>query len=70
MLAIDLGTSGAKSAVVSSHGEVVESEFKETKLLLLPNKGAEQSPDEWWNAILDTAKRVLLEKPRYPWQMW
>jgi len=49
---------------------VVESEFKETKLLLLPNKGAEQSPDEWWNAILDTAKRVLLEKPRYPWQMW
>lgn len=59
ILAIDLGTSGAKSAVVSSHGEVVDSAFKETTLLLLPNGGAEQSPDEWWDAILDTAQRVL-----------
>jgi xylulokinase len=59
ILAIDLGTSGAKSAVVSSGGEVVDSEFKETTLLLLPNGGAEQSPDEWWDAIMDTAKRVL-----------
>jgi len=59
ILAIDLGTSGAKSAVVSSRGEVIESEFKATTLLLLPNGGAEQSPDEWWDAIMDTAKKVL-----------
>lgn len=59
ILAIDLGTSGAKSALVSSRGEVLGSEFKETGLLLLPNGGAEQSPDEWWDAIMDTAKRVL-----------
>jgi xylulokinase len=59
ILAIDLGTSGAKSALVSSHGEVMGSEFKETRLMLLPNGGAEQSPDEWWDAIMDTAKGVL-----------
>jgi xylulokinase len=59
ILAIDLGTSGAKSAVVSSRGEVVDSEFKETTILLLPNGGAEQDPDEWWDTILYTAKRVL-----------
>jgi xylulokinase len=59
ILAIDLGTSGAKSALVSSRGEIVDSEFKETTLLLLPNGGAEQSPGEWWDAILETAKGVL-----------
>jgi xylulokinase len=63
ILAIDLGTSGVKSAVVSWRGEVVDSEFKQTTLLLLPNGGAEQSPSEWWDAILDTAKRVLARAP-------
>ena len=59
ILAIDLGTSGAKSAIVSSRGEVIDIEFKETSLLLLPNGGAEQSPDEWWDAIMGAAKGVL-----------
>lgn len=59
ILAIDLGTSGAKSALVSARGEVVDSEFDETRLLLEPNGGAEQRPDEWWDAILGASKRVL-----------
>jgi xylulokinase len=59
ILAIDLGTSGAKSALVSTHGEVIDYEFEETSLMLLPNGGAEQRPDEWWNAIIKSSKRVL-----------
>lgn len=59
ILAIDLGTSGPKVALVSSQGELVGSEFEETRLLLLPEGGAEQSPSEWWSAITRAVKRLL-----------
>jgi len=61
ILAIDLGTSGPKVALVSTQGEVVESEFEETRLFLLPEGGAEQSPQEWWEAIEKAAKRLLMK---------
>jgi xylulokinase len=59
ILAIDLGTSGPKSALVSVRGEIVDYEFQETQLFLLSNGGAEQDPQEWWQAVLNTSKRVL-----------
>jgi xylulokinase len=62
ILAIDLGTSGPKVALVSTQGEVIESEFEETRLFLLPEGGAEQSPQEWWDAIEKAAKRLLLKE--------
>ncbi len=59
ILAIDLGTSGPKAALVTSGGEVVDYEFQEVGLVLLPGGGAEQKPDEWWRAILTVVKKVL-----------
>ena len=59
ILAIDLGTSGPKVALVSTQGEIIGSEFEETKLLLLPEGGAEQSPSEWWQAINKAVNRLL-----------
>src|SRR5574342_253073 len=59
ILAIDLGTSGPKVALFSTQGELVGSEFEETRLFLLPDGGAEQSPDEWWEAIQKATKRLL-----------
>jgi xylulokinase len=59
ILAIDLGTSGSKTAIVSIYGEVIDFDFEEVPLILLPDGGAEQKPDDWWNAILITAKRLL-----------
>ena len=59
ILSIDLGTSGPKTAIISVHGEVVDSEFQETPIILLPGGGAEQDPDGWWEAIMSTAKKVL-----------
>jgi xylulokinase len=59
VLSIDLGTSGPKTAIISVHGEVVDSEFQETPIILLPGGGAEQDPDGWWEAIMSTAKKVL-----------
>lgn len=62
ILAIDLGTSGPKTALVSTSGEVIDFEFEGIELLILPNGGAEQRPEQWWQAIRNTAKRVLEKK--------
>ncbi|NHI93816.1 MAG: xylulose kinase [Candidatus Lokiarchaeota archaeon] len=59
ILAHDHGTSGSKAAIVSIHGDVIDFEFQETPLYLFDNGGAEQDPDEWWNAILTTSKRLI-----------
>ena len=59
ILAVDLGTSGPKTALVSVYGEVVGSEFKDTPIILLPGGGAEQDPEGWWNAIMSTSKKLL-----------
>ncbi len=59
ILAIDLGTSGPKTALVSVCGEVAHSEFQAIPVILLPGGGAEQDPGLWWQAIVSTAGRVL-----------
>jgi len=59
LLAIDHGTSGVKTAIVSIYGEVIAFEYEKTQVYFLPNGGAEQDPDEWWNAIVKTSKRLI-----------
>jgi xylulokinase len=59
ILAIDHGTQGPKSALVSTRGEVVEWAFQEVTVYLEKGGGAEQDPEEWWNAILKTSKQVI-----------
>ncbi len=59
ILAVDLGTSGPKVALVSARGEVIASAFEETPLLLFPNGGAEQRPDDWWNAVVRAARKLI-----------
>ena len=62
ILAIDLGTSGPKTALVSTRGEVIAWESESVDLLILPNGGAEQRPDQWWRAIINTARQVLEQR--------
>ncbi|MFW9988188.1 MAG: FGGY-family carbohydrate kinase [Candidatus Odinarchaeota archaeon] len=59
ILAIDHGTGGPKSAIVSTEGEILEWAFKEVPLYVKKGGLAEQDPDEWWNAILKTSKQVI-----------
>lgn len=59
ILSIDMGTSGPKSALVSTRGDVIDFEFEPVELILLPNVGAEQRPEDWWDAIINTSKKVL-----------
>ena len=65
ILAIDHGTSGAKTAIISTSGEVIDWVFEEVPLYLSEGGGAEQDPAEWWRAIMNTAKK-LLEKKSVP----
>jgi xylulokinase len=69
VLAIDLGTSGPKVALVSSTGDVLDYEFEPTPLYLLPGGGAEQNPDEWWEAIRQAASRLLARRAVPPGQV-
>ncbi len=62
ILAVDLGTSGCKSALVSTTGQVAGWEFQAVPLHVLPNGGAEQNPQDWWDAFLNTAKRLIEKK--------
>jgi xylulokinase len=59
VLALDLGTSGAKAAVFSADGVALASAFQPTALSLLPGGGAEQDPKEWWDALLGACQQVL-----------
>ena len=59
ILAIDHGTGGPKTAIVSTHGKVVDWAFQEVPLYVEKGGGVEQDPNDWWNAILKTAKQVI-----------
>lgn len=66
ILAIDLGTSGPKVALVAATGEVVACEVEPVELLLLPGGGAEQRPADWWAAICAASRRLLGAAPVDP----
>ncbi|HNJ65817.1 MAG TPA: FGGY family carbohydrate kinase, partial [Turneriella sp.] len=59
VLAIDLGTSGPKVAIVSEMGEVLDCEVESTELILLPEGGAEQDPVDWWSAICKASQKLI-----------
>jgi xylulokinase len=59
ILAIDLGTSGMKVALITVSGKVVGWEAEPVRLIITPDGGAEQSPDEWWQAFLSAAGRLI-----------
>ena len=59
VLAVDLGTSGCKAALVSIAGQVVGWEFEAVETQLLPGGGAEQDANAWWQAFLRVAKKLV-----------
>ena len=59
ILAIDLGTSALKVALVSTGGEVVASEQETCQVRLLPGGGAEQDPRQWWDLITGASSALM-----------
>jgi xylulokinase len=66
ILAIDLGTSGPKVALVSTGGAILASDAQETSQTFLPDGGAEQDPQQWWSAIVRAARKVMDQKAARP----
>ncbi|MDQ3264619.1 MAG: FGGY-family carbohydrate kinase [Myxococcota bacterium] len=64
LLGIDLGTSGPKVALFEAGGPSLGSQFEPTALMLSEGGGAEQSPDDWWRAIVTATRRLLLRFPQ------
>ena len=63
ILAVDLGTSGMKVALITVTGQVLGWESEPVRLIITPDGGAEQSPEEWWQAFLSAAGRLLKREP-------
>ncbi len=65
VVAYDIGTTGVKSCLFSISKEekikYVDGHVTDYHIYLLENGGAEQDPDEWWNAIC-TSTHALMEK--------
>ncbi len=59
VLAIDLGTSGPKVALVSERGEVIGKATQRVELLLDGEGGAEQDPRAWWSGIVAAVRTCL-----------
>src|SRR5687768_15923282 len=59
LLAVDLGTSSMKVALITVSGTVLGWETEPLRLILTSDGVAEQSPAEWWSAFLSAAKRLI-----------
>ena len=59
VLGIDLGTSGTKTVLFDQHGTAVCSALVEYPLYQPHNGWAEQKPEDWYHAAVDTIRSVL-----------
>lgn len=59
VLAIDHGTSGCKTALVTMDGRVVGFEFEPTPMHFVGVGGVEQDPQDWWRALITSSRRVV-----------
>ncbi len=62
-LAVDLGTTGCKSALVAPDGAVHKWAFRPVPLHLVDQIGAEQDPEDWWSAFLSSAQELIGSLP-------
>jgi xylulokinase len=59
ILAVDLGTSGCKTALISISGRVIGWEYQEVPLQIPSPGAAEQRPEDWWQALLSTSQKLI-----------
>jgi xylulokinase len=59
VLAIDVGTSGPKAAVVSLQGRIVATARAHVDTIFLPENGAEQDPEALWDAVKQACVAAL-----------
>lgn len=63
VLGVDLGTGGLRTALATARGRVLAVAKRDLPTRLLPGGGAEQDPEDWWNAVTATVKELLADQP-------
>ncbi|HVE57330.1 MAG TPA: xylulokinase [Pyrinomonadaceae bacterium] len=59
-LGIDVGTGGSRAVCIDENGKILASATAEHAAFASPEIGwAEQSPDDWWRAVVSTVREVL-----------
>ncbi|WP_117208602.1 xylulokinase [Allorhizocola rhizosphaerae] len=65
VLAIDLGTSGMKAALVAADGTITGWAERPVPLQVLPGGGAEQDPVAWWDALREVVADLGRDHPEH-----
>lgn len=63
VLAVDLGTSACKCALISFDGAVHQWSSRSIPLHMVDGIGAEQSTEDWWNAFVSGARELIATLP-------
>ena len=63
VLGVDLGTGGLRTALATAHGRILAVAKRDLPTRLLPGGGAEQDPEDWWQAFAATVKELLAAHP-------
>ena len=58
VIGIDIGTTGTKSALFNSNGNLLDSEYISYPVTYPFKNWAEQNPENWWNALASTVKHI------------
>ena len=61
LIGVDIGTSGTKTALFNRDGVVISSATEEYPMYQPKNGWAEQAPEDWWRATVNTIKSVLAQ---------
>jgi xylulokinase len=64
VLAVDLGTSGCKCALVGLDGVVQKWAFRSVALHIVGQDGAEQDSEDWWSAFVGAARELITALPQ------
>ncbi|MCD6507876.1 xylulokinase [Candidatus Poribacteria bacterium] len=59
LIGIDVGTTGAKTILIDENGDLKASSFKEYPLHTPYPKWAEQDPEDWWKATVESIREVM-----------
>lgn len=61
VIGIDLGTSATKTVLFDENGKIIASASKEYEMYQPKNGWAEQNPEDWYNAAIETLYSVVAE---------
>jgi xylulokinase len=66
LLAYDIGTTGAKAAIFKKDGTLLGSAYTQYETYYPKPGWVEQSPEDWWNAVVNSSRKLTAESGTDP----